>query len=123
MDLRGIDAPEVGQNCKNADGAFYACGQQAASYLADQLDGHSVDCVAAPNIREEYRCIVDGTDVSERLVLQGFAVADPLSGSEYRDAEGLARRHRRGIWQGEFVMPAEWRQRIAANPPVIVGHR
>lgn len=123
LDLRGIDAPEVGQNCKNADGSFYACGQQATAYLSDFLKGRSVSCVAAQDIREGYRCFADGADVSERVVSQGFAVADRFFGSDYGDAEALAKRDRRGIWQGDFVMPAEWRQRIATNPPVIVGHR
>lgn len=49
-------------------------------------------------------------------MLNGWAVAYRLYSYEYTRAEQLAKSARRGIWQGEFVPPWQWRrgERLAA---------
>ena len=46
---------------------------------------------------------------NERMVLSGWAVADRRLTDEYAAAEDEARKAKRGLWAGEFVRPAEWR--------------
>ena len=44
--LHGIDAPESGQTCKDAQAGTYRCGAKAALALADRLGRSPVTCTA-----------------------------------------------------------------------------
>jgi endonuclease YncB( thermonuclease family) len=51
-------------------------------------------------------------DLSEALVQAGMAVSPASRGdAPYGDAEAAARSAKRGLWQGSFELPAEWRAR------------
>src|SRR5262245_20440568 len=50
-------------------------------------------------------------DVGEVLVREGYAVNFALSSSGYPAAERDAQSARRGLWQGEFDRPQDWRRR------------
>ncbi len=56
------------------------------------------------------RCAVDGVDIGEWMVSQGWAVAYYLYSYEYSRAEKRAKSARRGIWATRFVLPWEWRR-------------
>jgi endonuclease YncB( thermonuclease family) len=109
----GIDAPEWRQRCRGADGHFYRCGRRAFRALAQRLRSAPVRCV--PQARDRFARVVatcyQGTDDLARwLVAQGLALDWPrYSGGTYADAEDAARRAERGMWQGAFVPPWEWR--------------
>ena len=68
-----------------------------------------------PQARDRFARVVatcyQGTDDLARwLVAQGLALDWPrYSGGTYADAEDAARRAERGMWQGAFVPPWEWR--------------
>ena len=47
-----------------------------------------------------------GVDLSADMIRLGWAVAN---GDAYRSEEGEAELTRRGIWQGAFERPADWR--------------
>jgi endonuclease YncB( thermonuclease family) len=109
----GIDAPEWRQRCRGADGHLYRCGGWAFRALAQRLRWARVRCV--PRARDRFARLVatcyQGTDDLARwLVVRGLALDWPrYSGGAYADAQDVARRAERGLWQGAFVSPWEWR--------------
>ncbi len=110
--LHGIDAPESRQFCRR-DGERWRCGKDATSALKAFLGSRQVSCEKLD--RDRYRrviarCAVDGVDIGEWLVSQGWAVAYYLYSYEYSRAEQRARSARRAMWAGEFEKPWEWRK-------------
>ncbi|MFZ0840193.1 MAG: thermonuclease family protein [Xanthobacteraceae bacterium] len=109
----GIDAPEWRQRCRRADGHLYRCGRWAFRALAQRLRSAPVRCV--PRARDRFArlvatCYQGNDDLAHWLVAQGLALDWPrYSGGTYADAEDAARRAERGLWQGAFVRPWEWR--------------
>jgi endonuclease YncB( thermonuclease family) len=51
------------------------------------------------------------SDVGEILVREGYAVNFALDHGGYPAAEREAQSARRGLWQGEFESPRNWRRR------------
>jgi hypothetical protein len=60
-----------------------------------------------------------GEDLNGWLVQQGWALAYVKYSSAYRQVEEDARANQRGIWQGAFIAPWDWRHRN--NKTVILG--
>lgn len=116
--LHGIDAPESEQQCRDVQGAPYPCGRQASFALDDFLAAsRPTHCTIVD--RDRWGRVVatcvrnDGTDVNEWLVEQGWALDWPrYSDGAYRHAQESAAHSRRGLWQGEFVAPWDWRAGI-----------
>jgi endonuclease YncB( thermonuclease family) len=122
--FNGIDAPESDQQCDDAKGFRYPCGEKAAAALDDFLEqsrpircdfiswdryGRFVgDCFRA-----------DGVSVAAWLVEQGQAMDWPrYSDGRYAGQQSKAKGARRGIWQGEFQEPWDWRHEHAASEPI-----
>jgi endonuclease YncB( thermonuclease family) len=109
----GIDAPEWRQRCRGPDGRSYRCGRWAFRALAQRLRSAPVRC--EPRARDRFArlvatCYQGGDDLARWLVAQGLALDWPrYSGGTYADAQDTARRAERGLWQGAFVRPWEWR--------------
>lgn len=117
--FHGIDAPESRQLCLAA-GALYRCGQKAALALADRIGSATVACT--PTDRDRYGrtvavCRADGIDLNAWMVRAGWAVAYRRYSGDYVGDEEAAAAGRAGIWQGTFVVPADWRRgrRLAAE--------
>lgn len=107
--LLGIDAPELAQACQDAGGRDWPCGEAARAAMTAQLKRGVLTC--APEGRDRYdrllaHCRIGGADLGETMVRQGWA----LSTDGYDQAEAEARRARRGIWQGRFEVPRDWRR-------------
>lgn len=111
--LWGIDAPESKQTCRDAEGRVYGCGRQAAFALADRIEGRTVRCT--PRDTDSYgrvvgTCHLGREDVAGWLVSQGWALDyDQYSHGAYAAQQAEARRNRRGLWQGRFERPWDWR--------------
>jgi endonuclease YncB( thermonuclease family) len=109
----GIDAPEWRQRCRAADGHLYRCGRWAFRALAQRLRSATVHCVLRALdrfARLVATCYQGHEDLARWLVAQGLALDWPrYSGGTYADAEEAARRAERGLWQGTFVPPWDWR--------------
>lgn len=110
--LNGIDAPESAQPCRDARGKTWRCGQQAALALSDRIARRSVSC--RPTGTDRYGrvvayCFAAGEALNRWMVGQGWAVAYRTYSTAYVDAEDSARSAGRGIWQGRFEMPWDWR--------------
>ena len=111
--LHGIDAPESGQQCKDVNGKTYRCGQMAAKQMSGYVTGKTVNCEILDKDRYGRfiaRCLVNGTDVNELLVKEGWALAYRQYSKDYVRAEGQAKQNNIGLWQGKFVEPWNWRR-------------
>ncbi|MBC6405414.1 MAG: thermonuclease family protein [Rhodospirillales bacterium] len=109
--LYGIDAPEFEQSCRTAAGRVWRCGQEAAAALAGKIGSAPVTCQVRGNDgRAVAVCRQGGADLNAWLVQQGLALAYRYFSTDYLPEEENARRARRGLWQGAFVKPWNWRR-------------
>lgn len=111
--LTGFDAVEYRQDCGSGDGSRWPCGHEARSALESIASGGPLRCeLTAKDIygRTLAACRTqpspDGVDLGAEMVRQGWAVA---TDDAYLVEEGDAQAGRRGIWQGGFARPADWR--------------
>ncbi|HMO74794.1 MAG TPA: thermonuclease family protein [Sphingopyxis sp.] len=111
--LAGLDAVEYRQDCAHADGRRWPCGREARAALEKLAGRGPLHC--ALQARDRYgrtlatcrtRPFPEGHDLGAEMVRQGWAVA---AGDAYPVEDGEARAKRRGIWQGAFIPPADWR--------------
>jgi endonuclease YncB( thermonuclease family) len=120
--LYGIDAPDVDQTCADAKGQDYPCGIEARAALAALVKDASVTCQPlGPNQRNEMlaHCTVGEINVARALIDAGWAIADRARTLNYEAPELVARAAKRGIWQGRFVPPGDWRagERVPQTRP------
>lgn len=107
--LKGIDAPEGRQTCER-DGATWRCGEAAASELRRLTQNGDVACRIVEKDqhgRSLAFCESEGRDINRAMVLSG-AVVDY---GHYRQEEAEARAAKRGLWDGTFERPRDWRRR------------
>lgn len=111
--LTGIDAAEYRQDCARADASRWPCGREARGMLEKLAGRRPLHCEVAA--KDHYDRILaacrtgpppDGIDLGAEMVRLGGAIA--TSGA-YMAEEAEAQAKRRGIWQGDFVRPADWR--------------
>ncbi len=114
--LKGIDAPEYNQSCTDKAGQQWQCGKAARGSLEALLADVSLSCEA--EVRDRYgralsTCSTAQTqDIASAQVRAGMAVSDEWMAMRSYDAEeDAARQAKRGIWQGNFMQPSEWRAR------------
>lgn len=110
--LYGIDAPETAQSCR-LEGRRWPCGRYATQALRSQIGNREVTCEERG--RDSYSrlvaaCSVGGRDLSAWMIGEGWALAYRQYSLAYMAEESRARAARRGVWQGEFVAPHEWRK-------------
>lgn len=119
MRLAGIDAPEGPQPCQDRDQRHYPCGLEAIRELTRLIGDQTLHCRQAgwdarwrgPLVR----CQAGGTDLNREMVRSGWAIAWP--GRDYQREEREARAARRGLWQGSFQPPEEWRRNRPKTGP------
>ena len=58
-------------------------------------------------------CVLRGEDLNAWLVREGWALAYVAYSTAYAPAEENARLQKRGLWQGAFIAPWDWRHRNA----------
>lgn len=112
--LFGIDAPESGQICTDAQEQPYRCGQKAAFALDEMVRGMTVHCDDRGQDRYHRMigvCRVNEVDLAGAMVRSGMALAYRRYSSDYVSAESAAQRDRAGMWQGAFEAPWDWRRR------------
>ena len=115
--LFGIDAPENGQTCTIKRKPF-RCDHAAASALADKIGARIVEC--APKDLDIYNrvvsvCLVEGEDINAWMVARGWALAYRQESRDYLSQEERASDAKLGMWQGEFELPWNWRQRASQS--------
>src|SRR3974390_3103029 len=120
--LEGIDAPETDQVCLNASGSRWTCGIEARDRLIAHIAAREITCTS--NGLDVYnrtlaRCSLAREDLNNWMVQEGWALAYVRYSMVYVQAEAEARTHQRGLWQGAFIAPWDWRHRN--NKTVILG--
>ena len=116
--LHGIDAPESAQTCRNGAGREYRCGEVATAALVHGIGRATVTCRGGSTDRYGRLigvCYVRGADVNAWMVSQGHALAYRRYSQDYVPEEQSARAARRGIWQGRFDAPWDWRTTQGGN--------
>ena len=111
--LHGIDAPEFNQTCRRPNG-IYSCGSEARNALRDLLRGRSISCTSFETDRygrAVSECRDQALVINREMVRLGWAVAYLRHSTAYVLAQGEAKAARRGIWQGSFEMPEDYRNR------------
>ena len=91
----------------------YPCGTEATEALKGLVEGKIVWC--RPTGAVSYRrkvssCSVDGADIGEWMVRQGWALAYRRFSRKSVPAEEEAQRQKRGIRRGRLMKPWEWRR-------------
>lgn len=110
--LWGVDAPERSQTCRLA-AQTWRCGKSAAEALGRLVEGSTIRC--EPRGSDRYQrvvavCMVGGSDIAAAMVRQGWALNfERYAKGAYREVQQEARAKRAGLWQGQFVLPWQWR--------------
>ena len=111
--LFGIDSVMRKQNC-TIDGKIWQCWAAAVRTLEILIDQGPVTCdvIGEPDVYDRLlaRCNINGQSLNEQLVRKGYAVARPSETIDYVAAEAAAKEEKIGLWQGKFLMPAEFRR-------------
>ena len=121
--LFGIDAPESNQTCADGNGRPYHCGQQASAWLKSWLQDNELECRVMQ--RDENGnmigvCSLGAYDIGAALVNAGWAVVYSKHTDIYTPYQTQAQNNGRGLWQGEFYMPWDWRKIQARTPKIKV---
>jgi endonuclease YncB( thermonuclease family) len=123
--LAGTDAPEGPQSCSAGTGrGSYTCGIFVRGMLSNMSMGKRIFCTIERRAGDDRNFGVCGeadpggtamrTDVptlNEQMLAAGWAVADrayPRPG--YLDLQTKANRDNVGLWQGNFLLPEDWRR-------------
>lgn len=114
--LTGLDAPELDQVCWRDDGTEWPCGRAARDLMVELLARGPIDC--QPGGTDRFgrtlaRCSVGGADLGAAMVESGLAVAY----GGYAGEEQRARAAKKGLWEGRFQNPREWRDQGPQNDP------
>jgi len=97
IELWGIDAPELGQQCMGQSRPF-DCGEIARAALLDLTAGYDVVCdpvETAPDTTIA-TCTAGGFSINRNMVYTGWAHADR---DAYVPVEQEAKEARRGLWR------------------------
>jgi endonuclease YncB( thermonuclease family) len=113
IQLTGIDAVEYRQDCARRHASRWPCGRDARTTLEKLAGQGPLHCEVAAKDRYDRtlaacrtRPFPDGIDLGAEMVRLGWAV---VTSDDYMVEEAEAQAQRRGIWQGDFVRPADWR--------------
>ena len=110
--LHAIDAPELFQTCSMADGRAYDCGHQARDELRRLIRNATVTCQVLDTDRygrAVSECSAGSVNLNDAMVRAGWAIAYTRHGLDHAAAQEEARAARRGLWQGRFQTPEDWR--------------
>ena len=117
--LHGIDAPELGQRCRDGRDRAYDCGGEAKAALKQLIGRSDVEC----RIGDEDRygrgiatCYAGGLELNREMVRRGWAIAYLRHTQVYLAAAREARAARRGLWQGGFELPEDFRAGRDGHP-------
>lgn len=110
--LYGVDSVVRKQGC-TLSGKPWACWPAAVRELQILVDQGPASC-AVIGRPDDYgrvlgRCTINGQSLNEQFVRSGFGLARPKESKDYVAAEADAKAHKRGLWQGQFMPPSQFR--------------
>jgi hypothetical protein len=105
------DAPDLEQ-MGMIDHKLYPCGKESAEFLKKLIGEQPVTCYANPeNVKGKKMSVVTAwvgeTNLNVEMIRNGWAISDHRGADVY---EIIARENKRGLWRGQFVVPARWRK-------------
>ena len=109
--LYGIDAPELDQQCQR-NGVHWACGEDAKTALQDMVADRPVTCI--PHSTDKHSRVVaicsdQYGEINVAMVELGWATAYSFHTDRYEAAQASAKAARKGIWDGRFTNPRDYR--------------
>jgi endonuclease YncB( thermonuclease family) len=113
--LYGMDAPELEQECLDAQGNGYKCGESSREYLVKLIGEATPKCYTRE--KDKYGRNVgicfnfEGKSINEEMVKGGWAVAYTRYSMAYVPYEMWARVRSLGIWAGSFETPEDFRHK------------
>lgn len=116
--LHGIDAPESSQECLSSMRVAWRCGQHASQMLAEHIGATPIGCRLLDRDRHGRFiaiCRKGAEDLSRWMVFNGWAVAFRRFSLDYAADEERARSTKKGLWEGSFEMPWDWRAQRRAK--------
>lgn len=117
--LLGIDVPALQQLCLDAKGAHWTCGVAARDALVQHAGKRPWTCHITRVDRHGRflaTCKIDGEDVQQWLVRNGWALTAGQHGRAYDGDQKTAQAGKAGLWQGAFIAPSDWRIRKRHAP-------
>lgn len=123
--LLGIEAPDLDQSCSDQYGRSYACGKRAKSWLQDYINNAEVKCHILGNIvkrRATGVCFLGDYDIAAVIANAGWAVAHTKNTDMYIAYEDQAMGNKRGLWEGKFYRPHDWRK-MKAKRAIAIANR
>ncbi len=120
--LYGIDAPEFKQMCKKPNLTIffftftkdYPCGQISTQKLQKKINNKLITCKILDIDRYKRligECFKRNLNLNSWLVSNGYAVAYRKYSKKYISNEINAKNEKKGIWQGKFEMPWDFRRK------------
>ena len=110
--LQGIDAPELKQKCVK-ENQEYNCGVDSKNFLKYLVNDSDVECKYEELDRFNRilgMCFVNGVNINEQMVENGWALAYRKYNKIFIDNESNAKKGSKGIWMGDFEKPWNWRK-------------
>jgi len=111
--LYGIDAPEAGQTCRNANGAVWRCGAWVTEVARERFQNRQARCAFRDYDRYGRvvaSCLVDGEDIAANLVRDGLAFAYTRYSKAYAALETSASARRTGLHASSVQSPEAYRR-------------
>ncbi len=119
--LDGIDAPEKKQTCKRPYFTIfmftfykdYFCGKKSTEALIKKINNQKITCKISDIDyfkRLIGECYKGKTNLNAWLVSNGHAVAFRKYSKKYVPDEIVAKQEKKGMWQGKFEMPWDYRK-------------
>ena len=122
--LKGIDAPEMKQQCKKESFKIsstigfsfykdYSCGKVSKAKLKAKINGSKIKCVSTS--KDRYKryiatCFKGEINLNQWMVRNGYAIAYRRYSKKYVPDEEFAKEKKLGLWQGKFMSPEKWRK-------------
>ncbi|WP_412777497.1 thermonuclease family protein [Thalassospira lucentensis] len=117
VDIAGMDAPELGQQCRH-NGTFQDCGMSSAMQLRKYfaMAPFTVQCWPGDPERSEKQgdfpiveCGIGERDVAAAMITDGEALPIPGYSHRYDSLSTEADNAKIGIHGGDMMAPADWR--------------
>jgi len=120
--LHGIDAPEFNQMCKKPYLTIifftftkdYPCGKISTQKLQKKINNKVITCKILDIDRYKRligECYKRNLNLNSWLVSNGHAVAYRKYSKKYISNEINAKNEKKGVWQGKFEMPWDYRRK------------
>lgn len=108
--LWGVNAPNEHETCESSKGKPFTCGLAAKRTLGILIQGRPITCETkgeTPDGRPTVLCKLDGFDLAEQLVLNGWAVAYRPETDRYLYSQKTAKVTKSGMWKSLKFAPEQ----------------